>query len=225
MTHIPASPLKQDGSTVNAQLTQHLAIILKRERSARLPLPLSHECTDKMTTLRAFTCDDLFKFNNINLDPLTETYGIPFYLQYLAHWPEYFIVAEAPGGELMGYIMGKAEGSVAREEWHGHVTALSVAPDFRRLGLAAKLMELLEEISERKGGFFVDLFVRVSNQVAVNMYKRLGYSVYRTVIEYYSASNGEPDEDAYDMRKALSRDTEKKSIIPLPHPVRPEDIE
>ncbi len=30
-------------------------------------------------------------------------YGIPFYLQYLAHWPEYFIVAEAPGGELMGY--------------------------------------------------------------------------------------------------------------------------
>uniref|UniRef100_A0A8P0PSK2 N-alpha-acetyltransferase 20 n=2 Tax=Canis lupus familiaris TaxID=9615 RepID=A0A8P0PSK2_CANLF len=150
-----------------------------------------------MTTLRAFTCDDLFRFNNINLDPLTETYGIPFYLQYLAHWPEYFIVAEAPGGELMGYIMGKAEGSVAREEWHGHVTALSVAPEFRRLGLAAKLMELLEEISERKGGFFVDLFVRVSNQVAVNMYKRLGYSVYRTVIEYYSASNGEPDEDAY----------------------------
>ncbi|EDL95140.1 N-acetyltransferase 5 (ARD1 homolog, S. cerevisiae) (predicted), isoform CRA_d, partial [Rattus norvegicus] len=139
-----------------------------------------------MTTLRAFTCDDLFRFNNINLDPLTETYGIPFYLQYLAHWPEYFIVAEAPGGELMGYIMGKAEGSVAREEWHGHVTALSVAPEFRRLGLAAKLMELLEEISER-----------VSNQVAVNMYKQLGYSVYRTVIEYYSASNGEPDEDAY----------------------------
>ncbi|XP_023393539.1 N-alpha-acetyltransferase 20 isoform X1 [Pteropus vampyrus] len=134
--------------------------------------------------------------------------------KYLAHWPEYFIVAEAPGGELMGYIMGKAEGSVAREEWHGHVTALSVAPEFRRLGLAAKLMELLEEISER-----------VSNQVAVNMYKQLGYSVYRTVIEYYSASNGEPDEDAYDMRKALSRDTEKKSIIPLPHPVRPEDIE
>ncbi|NXT51120.1 NAA20 acetyltransferase, partial [Pluvianellus socialis] len=189
-----------------------------------------------MTTLRAFTCDDLFRFNNISLLNPAPQYGIPFYLQYLAHWPEYFIVAEAPGGELMGYsatvlmlcvftVMGKAEGSVAREEWHGHVTALSVAPEFRRLGLAAKLMELLEEISEKKGGFFVDLFVRVSNQVAVNMYKQLGYSVYRTVLEYYSASSGEPDEDAYDMRKALSRDTEKKSIIPLPHPVRPEDIE
>ncbi|CAH6787767.1 Naa20 [Phodopus roborovskii] len=179
-----------------------------------IPAFLTNCSSQSRTWLLIFQCSS----GNTN-------YGIPFYLQYLAHWPEYFIVAEAPGGELMGYIMGKAEGSVAREEWHGHVTALSVAPEFRRLGLAAKLMELLEEISERKGGFFVDLFVRVSNQVAVNMYKQLGYSVYRTVIEYYSASNGEPDEDAYDMRKALSRDTEKKSIIPLPHPVRPEDIE
>ncbi|PIO25390.1 hypothetical protein AB205_0004000, partial [Aquarana catesbeiana] len=93
--------------------------------------------------------------------------------------------------------MGKAEGSMAREQWHGHVTAVSVAPEFRRLGLAAKLMELLEEISERKGGFFVDLFVRVSNQVAFNTYKQLGYSVYRTVLKYYSTSSGEPDEDAY----------------------------
>ncbi|KAH1172992.1 hypothetical protein KIL84_016831 [Mauremys mutica] len=188
-----------------------------------------------MTSLRAFTCDDLFRFNNIS-DNKNKDYG---------HNPDIGSPCEyngpleqesrsTQGNSVQVYIhpvpyiaviMGKAEGSVAREEWHGHVTALSVAPEFRRLGLAAKLMELLEEISERKGGFFVDLFVRVSNQVAVNMYKQLGYSVYRTVLEYYSASNGEPDEDAYDMRKALSRDAEKKSIIPLPHPVRPEDIE
>ena len=43
--------------------------------------------------------------------------------------------------------MGKAEGHA--ENWHGHVTALTVAPDFRRLGLAAKLMNILEEISEK----------------------------------------------------------------------------
>ena len=64
-----------------------------------------------MTTLRQFTCDDMFRFNPINLDPLTETYGVGFYLQYLARWPEYFLVAEAPSGDLMGYIMGKAEGT------------------------------------------------------------------------------------------------------------------
>lgn len=110
--------------------------------------------------------------------------------------------------------MGKAEGPGTN--WHGHVTALSVAPDYRRLGLAAKLMSGLEEISEkytflnmvlfilpnklclfnRKKAYFVDLFVRVSNTVAINMYKNLGYIIYRTVLEYYS---GNPDEDAYGM--------------------------
>lgn len=47
----------------------------------------------------------------------------------------------------------------------------------------------------RKKTFFVDLFVRVSNKVAINMYTNLGYIVYRTVLEYYS---GDPDdEDAF----------------------------
>lgn len=46
----------------------------------------------------------------------------------------------------------------------------------------------------RKRAYFVDLFVRVSNKVAINMYKNLGYIVYRTVLEYYS---GDPDEDAF----------------------------
>lgn len=41
--------------------------------------------------------------NFSNLDPLTETYGLSFYMQYLAHWPEYFQVAESPSGEIMGY--------------------------------------------------------------------------------------------------------------------------
>lgn len=173
-----------------------------------------------MTTLRPFTCDDMFKFNKVNLDPLTETYGLPFYLQYLAHWPEYFQVAESPCGDIMGYIMGKAEGQA--ENWHGHVTALTVAPDYRRLGLAGKLMKVLEDISENKKCYFVDLFVRVSNKVAVDMYYTLGYTVFRRVLEYYS---GDVDEDAFDMRKALTRDTEKKSVIPLTHPVTPEELE
>lgn len=49
-------------------------------------------------------------------------------------------------------------------------------------------------INFRKDAFFVDLFVRMSNNVAVDMYKQLGYVIYRRVLEYYS---GDPDEDAY----------------------------
>jgi len=86
------------------------------------------------------------------------------------------------------------------------------------------LMSHFEEASEKKHAYFVDLFVRVSNQVATKIYSRLGYTIYRTVLDYYVGyGSGDADEDAYDMRKALSRDAEKKSMRPLNHPVRAED--
>ena len=50
-------------------------------------------------------------------------------------------------------------------------------------GLANKLMEGLEEISDGKNCYFVDLFVRVSNKIAINFYHKLGYTVYRTVLQ------------------------------------------
>lgn len=132
-----------------------------------------------MTTIRRLTCDDLFNYNNVNLDFFTETvrrqwflcegaqtlackrtfhklpaaqslasllslwtckykahsiysraqFDLAFYLEYLAKWPEYCLVAEGPGRQVMGYIVGKVEGQ--GEHWHGHVTAVTVAPDFR----------------------------------------------------------------------------------------------
>ncbi|CAM9659690.1 unnamed protein product [Ascophyllum nodosum] len=172
-----------------------------------------------MSTSRKFCCDDLLRFNNVNLDVLTETYNMPFYLQYLTTWPEYFLIKEAPDGTPMGYIMGKAEGR--KELWHGHVTAVTVAPEYRRLGVAKQLMDSLEGVSENVyNAYFVDLFVRVSNTLAIKMYNTFGYSVYRRVIGYYSG-----EEDAFDMRKALPRDRDKKSVVPLSHPVMPEDLE
>jgi N-terminal acetyltransferase B complex catalytic subunit len=187
-------------------------LFLLPHRQQQLPV-------SSMTSIRRFSCNDLFTFNNVNLDILTETYNLPFYLQYLAKWPEYCLLAEGPGKQAMGYILGKAEGQ--GQQWHGHVTAVTVAPDFRRQNLARKLMVMLEEITHKvHDAYFVDLFVRVSNTVAINMYKSFGYSVYRTVLQYYSG-----DEDAYDMRKAMPRDVHKQSIIPLKKPVRPEDLE
>lgn len=53
-----------------------------------------------MTTIRRFCCDDLFTYNNVNLDHFTETYNLPFYLQYLAIWPEYCAMAEGTGKQV-----------------------------------------------------------------------------------------------------------------------------
>ena len=92
--------------------------------------------------------------------------------------------------------MGKSEGRYT--EYHGHVTAVTVAPSYRRLGLAKTMMSELERVTDTLyKGYFVDLFVRVSNDVAIGMYERLGYSVYRRVEKYYSGNVGDEEEDAY----------------------------
>jgi len=168
-----------------------------------------------MSILRPFRATDLFKFNNVNLDVWTETYNIGFYLSYLATWPDLCCVQEAPSGRMMGYVIGKAEGKGA--DWHGHVTAITVAPEYRRLALARKMMSLLELVSDATYlGFFVDLYVRCTNKVAIGMYEGLGYSVYRRVREYYGSigRGGKDDEDAFDMRKPLSRDVGRRSVRP-----------
>ncbi|KAM0792575.1 hypothetical protein ACM66B_005237 [Microbotryomycetes sp. NB124-2] len=164
----------------------------------------------------------MFEFNAINLDVWTETYGVSYYMNYLANHPDLFSVVESAtvsdpserhsageGGGLMGYVMGKMEGR--GQEWHGHVSAITVSPSHRRLGLASMMMDLLESVSERVQAWFVDLFVRQSNDLAIGLYESLGYIIYRRVVGYYGGGPKEPDEDGFDMRKPLARDKDKVS--------------
>ena len=78
--------------------------------------------------------------------------------------------------------MGKVEGDPKKTNpanWHGHVSAVTVSPSSRRQGYARQLMDYLEKVSEEMhNAYYVDLFVRPSNTIAVNMYRKLGYEVY-----------------------------------------------
>lgn len=58
--------------------------------------------------------------------------------------------------------------------WHGHVTVLTVAPAWRRMGYARRLTESLERASDINDAWFVDLYVRESNKVAIGMYRGMG---------------------------------------------------
>jgi N-terminal acetyltransferase B complex catalytic subunit len=171
-----------------------------------------------MSTTRRFRPSDLFRFNQVNLDKLTETYNMHFYFSYMGQWPEFQHCVTTPSGAVSAYLIGKAEGD--GRNWHGHVSAVTVGPAFRRLGLARNLMRVCEALSEATYDcFFVDLFVRRSNTVAIDMYKGFGYVVYRTIRGYYSDG-----EDAYDMRRALRRDVRKESVVPI-GVVGAEDVE
>lgn len=68
-----------------------------------------------------------------------------------------------------------------------------MTPEYRRLGVAKNLMNYLEMITHTVyNAYFVDLFVRASNALAIAMYHNLGYVIYRQVLGYYSG-----EEDAY----------------------------
>lgn len=78
--------------------------------------------------------------------------------------------------------MGKVEGDPPYMQfsgnyfpWHGHVTALTVAPQYRRLGLARTLTGALERGCEEQRAWFVDLFVREGNDIAVGLYRGSGF--------------------------------------------------
>ena len=87
-------------------------------------------------------------------------------------------------------------------------------------------MAYLEEVSTKwHDAYFVDLFVRPSNNVAVGFYKQLGYSVYRTVSGYYSSSDGRNNEDSYDMRKSLPKDPTGELSKPLNKSIMPYELE
>ncbi|GAO20069.1 hypothetical protein UVI_02034550 [Ustilaginoidea virens] len=161
-----------------------------------------------MATFRRFRPDDINKISKCNLDPLTETYELGFYLQYFAKWPSLFQVCEDKDGNVIGYIMGKVESSPDTYKysehylpWHAHITALTVAPEARRLGIGKILTEQLELAADDSDSWFVDLFVR--------------YSVFRVVKDYYGDHATNPNqvsEDALDMRKPMRRDRNRQHI-------------
>ncbi|ODV78609.1 N-terminal acetyltransferase [Suhomyces tanzawaensis NRRL Y-17324] len=177
-----------------------------------------------MTSIKPFQIEDLFEVNAVNLDPLTENFNVSFYQQYLTEWPDLFFKStEIYAGttpEISGYMMAKTEGSLSKKEWHTHITAVSVQDTYRRLGLASQLCKQLERLTsvDAYNTLFVDLFVKVTNKQARQLYEGLGYSVYRRVIGYYGKEM--PTDrtvindlvDGFDMRKSLPRDVHNETV-------------
>lgn len=177
-----------------------------------------------MTSIKPFEATDLFDINAVNVDPLTENFQLSFYLDYMVEWPLLFFKSTESVGEhhleISGYIMGKTEGKLAKKEWHTHITAVTVQDKYRRLGLALELCKHLEGLTagDPYNTLFVDLFVKVTNVLARQLYEKLGYSVYRRVVGYYGREMPhdrnaiDDDIDAFDMRKALPRDTMLETV-------------
>ncbi len=80
----------------------------------------------------------------------------------------------------------------------GHITAIGVAPEHRRRGLARLLLREMERSLRSRGISTIRLEVRVENEAAILLYEQLGFAVVQRLSRYYS--NGS---DGYMMVKPL----------------------
>jgi N-terminal acetyltransferase B complex catalytic subunit len=172
-----------------------------------------------MVSIRPWSVNDIWHYSRVNIDSYTETYSIPFYLYYTMQWPQLAWTVRNNSDSIVGYILGSAK-TENPEEAKGHVTAVTVCEDYRRLGIASLLMRILEGICDSYfKAYFVDLYVRPTNTQALSLYRKLGYVVHRQIINYYETLH----EDGLDMRKSMSRDTDRRFMVPLPAPVTKEE--
>ena len=70
---------------------------------------------------------------------------------------------------LIGYLI------VSRYVDAWHVMNVAVAPDYRRLGIASRLLNDLFELTVDDGQRGYTLEVRVSNEAAIRLYERMGF--------------------------------------------------
>jgi ribosomal-protein-alanine N-acetyltransferase len=152
--------------------------------------------------LRKFEPNDLQSVIQINRVCLPENYTDLFFIDLHERFPETFIIAEEDG-KIVGYIMSRVEvglsnhglGGLIRK---GHVVSIAVLPQSRRKGVAQALINTAMDGMRYYKAKQCFLEVRVTNNIGVGLYKKLGFEVSRTINSYYSDG-----EDAYVMSKKL----------------------
>ncbi len=80
----------------------------------------------------------------------------------------------------------------------GYVTNVAVLPEFRRLGIGERLLNTVI-INHSNELDFISLEVRVSNDAAISLYKKMGFEVVGNRKRFYE----QPTEDAFIMTKTF----------------------
>jgi ribosomal-protein-alanine N-acetyltransferase len=153
--------------------------------------------------IREFKPEDLDAVARINKICLPENYSPSFFMDHYFENPRIFIVAVVDN-EIIGYGMCRIEFGVSNLRTafarKGHVISIAVMQTHRgkRIGLA--LMEASLQRVKIEGASEIYLEVRVSNNIAVELYKKLDFAVSQVSEGYYRDG-----ESAYVMVKDLTK--------------------
>ncbi|MBP1563926.1 MAG: ribosomal protein S18-alanine N-acetyltransferase [Oscillospiraceae bacterium] len=100
------------------------------------------------------------------------------------------LVTEKIDGKTVGYALGRV---VADES---ELLKICVLMDYRKRGIAEKMLSVLLEKMREKGAAACFLEVRSRNEPAISLYEKLGFEKIATRRNYY------PDDDAVVMKRS-----------------------
>ena len=134
--------------------------------------------------------DDLEAVTNINRICLPENYTDFFFVDLYRRFPETFIVAEE-NGKVIGYIMCRIEVGMSNFGLSGlikkgHIVSVAVMPDNRHKGVGQALINTATEGMRLYNAKQCYLEVRITNESAISVYKKLGFEITRTIRSYYA---------------------------------------
>jgi len=148
--------------------------------------------------IRLARMDDIDQIIKINRLSLPENYPYYFFVEHLKEYGAAFYVAEVDG-EVVGYIMPRIEWGFSNIKQlpilvkKGHVVSIAVLEGYRNRGIGTALLQAsLKAMKEVYGAEEAYLEVRVSNQPAIHLYRKLGFKEVKVLKHYYADG-----EDAY----------------------------
>ena len=159
--------------------------------------------------IRLARTSDIPDIRNCNLETLPENYTDEFYQRCLRTWPKLCLVAEKEN-RLIGYTLGRTDterpprppAQPGKNDVYlppvtvGHIASIAVYPQYRKMGVARGLMDMMHLQLAAQNVDQISLHCRVGNTQAIRLYSgHYPYQCVKVLPLYY-----DDDEDAWLMR-------------------------
>ena len=133
------------------------------------------------SVIRPFLSSDTELLTDLINKSLSEPYSIYTYRYFLHNWPELTWILEI-NGKMAGGLICRLEASRNR----GYIAILAIEPNYRRQGLAKKLVQhCIYHFFLKTSACEIVLETEIINKAAMNLYTSFGFVKDKYLQRYY----------------------------------------
>ena len=144
--------------------------------------------------------DDVVIMKNINEQYMFENYSFKFWENNISYENSYVVYSffEHDDNNKTSIFENRNIVGYCLVDDTGHIISICIIPDYRNYTYGTQLLSSVLVNLKNKNVEQSSLYVRTTNQIAIHIYKSLGFQIKNIKLKYYT-----DDEDAYYMVKIL----------------------